>query len=332
MYKLSRMTLMAIAVTLIAGSVAWADTQDQPMALDYAPQDQGGEGAGTAMTETTSTTTTHETLLWDGFFWGDQHFRDKPRPVGSPLYFEDPFINSDLRLIFLWHKFPNASQLRGGQLYAGALQARLALTDRLAFIATSDNYSHIESPIIDDDSGYNDIALGLKYALLVDHENDFLLSTGLRWKLSNGHAGVLQGNVDELSPFVTAYKGWGKWNFIADVVARIPMDEHDGNCILSWDFHVDYELFEDFFPLLEIHGLHYLSDGDRLPLDVGGLDYANLGSSDVAGTTALWGGLGFRWNLIEHVSWGAVYEFPLQDPQNNDIFEQRVTTNLIITF
>lgn len=44
-----------------------------------------------------------EPLLWKGFLYGDPHFRDKPRPVGSPLYFEDPFINSDARLVYLYH-------------------------------------------------------------------------------------------------------------------------------------------------------------------------------------------------------------------------------------
>ena len=305
-----------------------ADTE--PFALSYANQQDDPDEAD--YSEEMGESDESSPILWDGFLYGDPHFRDKPRPIGSPLYFEDPFINSDVRPFFLWHKFPQGSALRGGQLTVYAMQARLALTDRLQLIATEDGYSHLESPILDDDSGWNDIALGLKYALLVDHENDFILSAGLRWRLSNGHAKTLNGGVDELSPFITVYKGFGKWNFMADVVARLAMDEHDGNHIISWDAHIDYELFENFFPLLEIHGLHYVSNGDRLPLDIGGLDYANIGSNDVAGTAAFWGTLGFRWNLMEHVSWGLAYGFPLQDPQNNDIFEQRVTTSFVITF
>lgn len=322
--------LVVCLASLMLTTAALAEPQTEPMALNY-QQDQGGS---TTLSEVERTTTYDQPtpILWPGFLYGDPHFRDKPRPVGSPLYFEDPFINSDLRFIYLWHDIPKSSQLRGGELNVYALQARLAITDRLQFIATSDNISHLTGPIIEDATGYNDIAIGLKYALLVDHQNDFLLSTGLRWKLSNGHAKVLQGNVDELSPFISAYKGWGKWNFIADVAGRIAMDEHRGNHVLSWNFHVDYEVCKHFFPMLEIHGLHYLSSGDRLPLDVGGLDYANIGSADVAGRNVYWGGIGFRVPIVEHLSWGAVYEFPLQDPQNNDIFEQRVTTNVILTF
>lgn len=333
--------LLSIAVAVAASAQAQTDlgasastpparVDSEPLALNF---DADQEPAKTASETKTGTTTTEpEPILWKGFLYGDTHFRDKPRPVGSPLYFEDPFINSDLRFVFLWHKFPEQCQLRGGQLSVYALALRVALTDRLQFIATKDGYSHIESPIIDDDSGWNDLAWGLKYALIADHENDFLLSTGLRWNMSNGHAGILQGNVDELSPFFSAYKGWDKWNFMADVVGRLPMEEKNGNYVLSWDGHVDYELFKNFFPLLEVHGLHYLSNADRLPLDIGGLDYGNIGSAYVAGHAAFWGGVGFRWNIVEHVSWGAVYEFPMQTTSNNDIFEQRVTTNLIFNF
>lgn len=319
-------------------SSAWETTDDssasEPMSLE---SDESGEQAydeseDVEDLEAYEEEDTPEPLLWDGFLYGDRHFRNKPRPIGSPIYFEHPFINTELRPFFLWHKFPGGSALRGGQLTVYGMQAEIAITDRLAFFAPCDGYSHLESPILDDDSGWNDIAIGLKYALFVDHEDDFIVTTGLRWRLSNGHRKTLNGNVDELSPFLTAYKGWGKWNFMADIVYRLPMEWRKGNSILSWDLHVDYELFENFFPLVEVHGLHYLTNGNELPLDIGGLDYANIGSNNVAGETALWAGVGFRWNLADHVSWGTTYEFPLQNPDNNDIMDQRVTTSLIFTF
>lgn len=307
----------------------------EPLALHESPEDEQPTGPRVFIDESKSSNSTAEPepLLWKGFLHGDPNFRDKPRPVGSPLYFEDPFINSDVRFVYFYNKFPKGSALKGGDLNVYLLQLRLALTERLQFMVTGDGYSHLESPILEDDSGWNDLALGLKYALYADPENDFLLSTGLRWRLSNGHAGTLNGNVDELTPFITAYKGWGKWHFIADVAGRIAMDEHQGNYLLSYNLSTSYELLENvFFPLIEFHGVHYLSNGDRLPFDIGGLDYANIGSSKVAGHAAFWGGIGARWNIVEHVSWGAVWEFPMQSTSNNDIFEHRVTTNLIFTF
>ena len=286
--------------------------------------------------ESETTTTTESDgpapILWDGFIWGDRHFQSRPRPIGSPLYFEDPFINTDLRAWYVWHKFPRKSPLGGGDMSIWAVQARLALTDRLQFTATEDGYTKMHTAILKDAEGWNDLALGLKYAVWVDHESDFIVSTGLRWRLSNGHGNILQGNVDELSPYVTAYKGWGKWGFMADVVGRLAMDRGDGNHIVSWDLHVDYELFENFYPLLEFHALHYVSNGDRLPLDVGGLDYSNIGSNDVAGHTALWGTVGFHWNITKNVSWSAGWGFPLQSRSNNDLFDQRATSQIHITF
>lgn len=299
---------------------------------DDALKDDGAPATESYETAVEDLDSQPEPLLWKGFFYGDQHFRKKPRPIGSPLYFEDPFINSDLRPIFLWHRFPGGSALRGGNLTVYALQLRVALTERLQFIATGDGYSRLKSGIIPTEGGWNDVAAGLKYALWVDHDEDFILSTGLRWRLSNGTSLTLNGSDDELSPFLTMYKGWGKWNLLADVVYRLPTDWNEGNSILSWDAQLSYELVEDFFPLIEVHGLHYLTNGDRLPLNVGGLDYANIGSNDVAGQSVFWGGVGFRWNIADNVQFGTTYEFPLQNPDNNDIMDQRVTASFVFTF
>lgn len=310
----------------------------EPLSLSYADDEPTATDEPAASSETTSTyqeTTTNEPepILWKGFFWGDRHFRKAPRPIGSPLYFEDPFINSDVRMIYLYHKFPGDIALRGGDLNVYAVQIRIALTERLSFIATGDGYSHLESPVINDASGWNDLAAGVKYAAYVDHENDFLVTTGLTWRMSNGTGDTLQGNVDELRPFVSAYKKWDKFHFMANVAGRIAMDEHQGNHILNWDLHGSYEIIENvFFPLVEIHGVHYLSDADRLPFDIGGLDYSNIGSNNVAGHAAFWAGFGGRVNITDNLSWGAVFEVPLQDPSNNDLFEYRFTTNFAITF
>ena len=80
--------------------------------------------------------------------------------------------------------------------------------------------------------------------------------------------------------------------------------------------------------VLEIHGLHYTQNGERLAVEIGGLDYANIGSQRAAGHMALWGTAGFRWQLLEHVSLGVGYGFPLRPTDNNDIFESRVVANL----
>lgn len=274
-------------------------------------------------------------ILWPGFLTGMRGFEDFYEPIGQPLYFESPFNNTSLRLLYLWHKFPKGSNLGGGDLSVFAAQIRIALTDRLGFIATKDGYSVLRAGILRPDEGWNDIAIGLKYAFIVDPSNDFVLTGGIRWEWSNGDQEVLQGGAQELSPFVSFAKGWDRFHMLGSLSYRAPMDRHDAVHIISYDLHFDYEILPEhlpgFAPVLELHGLHYLSDGDMLPLSVGGLDYTNIGSENVAGDAVFWAGLGFRWKLTPHASLGSTFEYPLHNP-NNDIMGARVTADLMFTY
>ncbi|MFQ5489786.1 MAG: hypothetical protein ACE5GE_03595, partial [Phycisphaerae bacterium] len=223
-------------------------------------------------------------IPWPGFLTGmrsttdmGQRFAD---PVGNSLYFESPFIETHLRFLYLWHDFPPDSELAGGELTAWAGQVRIALTDRLALIAPKDGWTDIQTGIIGENQGWNDFAVGFKYAFIVDPANDFVLTGGLRWEWHNGDREILQGGDaghNELTPFVVVGKGFDNWHFIGDVGWRAPMDHNDGNHIIYWDLHVDCEVAPDvlpgFFPLFEIHALHYLTNGNSFPLSVGGLDY-----------------------------------------------------------
>lgn len=283
---------------------------------------------------------------WKGFASGLQDgFESFPRPIGSPLYFEDPFINTDIRPLVLHHEFPESSVLGGGDLTVLAVQARLAITDRLQLIATGDGHSDLESDALPQDEGWNDIAAGLKYAFYVDKVKMAIASVGARWRMTaNGDREVGQGMEDELSVFVSAAKQYDKLSVIAGVTGRITTHHGKGNDILSWDMNASYKLHKWFTPLVEYHGLLYLSNanyminlgnGTRIPsngLRDGLLDYGNLGSGDVAGSSAHWGTIGFRSELKPGVSFGFGFGFALRPTSNNDIFDRRITTNLVITF
>lgn len=275
------------------------------------------------------------TILWPGLLNGLRGFEHFYEPIGNPIYFESPFNNTSLRLFYLYHDFPDGSQIGGGELNVFAAQVRVAITERLGFIATKDGYSRLNAGILPPDDGWNDFAIGLKYVLIADRENDFVLTTGMRWEWQNGDRGTLQGRDQELSPFLGFAKGWGYFHLLGNITPRLPMDIREGNYILQWDLHADYEILPEalpgFAPMFEVHGLHYLSDGEALPLAVGGLDYSNIGSSNVAGDSVIWGGPGFRWKLNPHLAIGAAYEFPFHDP-DNDIMEQRVTVDMILTW
>lgn len=338
--------LPARAETLLEMSGGWADDKAPARKNDTPPakpaEPAAKESASTAgrserATFALSSEPIHSdpTILWDGFLNGLRGFEHFYEPVGSPLYFESPFNTSGLRLLYLYHDFPRESQIGGGGLNVFAVQARLALTERLGFIATKDGYSLLRAGSLPEDDGWNNAAVGLKYVIIADRENDFVLTSGMRWEWTNGDTRVIQSSTQELSPFVGFAKGFNQFHVLGNLTGRLPMDRHEGNYILSWDLHFDYEIapkeLPGFAPMFEVHGLHYLSDGDRLPLAVGGADYTNLGSTDVAGSGVFWAGLGFRWKLTPHLSIGSTWEFPLSNP-DDDIFGQRVTADLMLTW
>ncbi|MFQ5493760.1 MAG: hypothetical protein ACE5EX_00100 [Phycisphaerae bacterium] len=273
-----------------------------------------------------------ESKAWPGFLTGMSGYEDFVMPVGMPMYFEDPFITTDVRLLYMHHKIPGGSALRGGQVHVAAAQIRVALSERLAFIVTKGGYSWVDSGITAAGDGWNDWALGLKYALYSRPEEQFLVSTGMRWELTNGSSDAWQGGESqEFSPFVSMAKGWDKWHFLGALSGRIPSDRHDGNASIVWNLHLDYKLTETFRPLVELHGIHYLSNADRLPLGADYLDVGSLGVSGVRGRDYYSAGFGFRWQARDNVSVGLTYEIPLESASEN-LQEHRVTLNAVVSF
>ena len=265
----------------------------------------------------------------DGFLTGLRGFEAFHEPLGQPIYFESPFNDTGVRFLYLRHSFSDQSTLAGGNVTVYAAQARLAITERLAFIATKDGYSELESGIIEDE-GWNDLAAGFKYVLVADREKDYVVTPGIRYQAENGHRGILQGGVDEVSPFVSLAKGYGDAHVLANVTLRLPLDGDEGNTVGHWDLHLDYDVNPKaeavFAPLIELHGVHYLDD-DASALNVGGLDYSNLGSTP-AKDFVCWAGIGARLEIVTRYEVGFCYEFALTDP-DDDIMDHRVTIDFI---
>ncbi len=325
-----RYTVVGLALLGLArgADAANAFANGDAFSFSLAPQAVEEEMGGTE--SETMVVEDNPELLWPGFLWGDRHFRHKPRPVTMPYYFEDPFINTDMRLIYVWHNVPEGSQLRGGEVQVWSAQIRVALTERLQFIATKDGYTKLQTGVTPDGDGWNDFAVGLKYAFWVDHDNDWIMAGGVRWEWDNGSLEVFQGNEHEISPFISFAKSWDKLNMIGAVNYRIPTETNQGNESLTWHLHFDYEVLPNFFPLVELNGIHWTNDSDRMPLSVEYLDVGSFGSSRVAGRDFFSCGLGFRWHMCEWASLGAAWEFPLES-KNENIEDSRVTINLALT-
>lgn len=273
----------------------------------------------------------HNEILWPGFLTGLKGFDGFFDPISNPLYNESPRIKTEAKLLYIWHAFPD-NVLDGGDLNTVALQARLAITDRLAFIATKDGYTWLDPGLFpEEETGFNDLCLGLKYAFIADTDLDLLVTAGARYEWRVGSRHVLQGDNDEISPFVSIAKGFGRFHLEGNVTFRIPFDDDKANNVFQWSVHADYEIFDGVAPVIEFNGLTYLSDADRMPLDVGGYDYANFGSNDVSGNTVVTLALGAAFKLTPNCTLGATYEFPLTDA-DDDIIDQRVTFAATFTY
>jgi len=278
-------------------------------------------------------------------------------PMSSPYLFEDPFITTSLSAHGIWHDFPKSSVFNGGDAWVAALQARVAVTDRLAFIATKDGYVFLDShnPVLDDEEGFFDISAGLKYAIIDRPEDNFILSGIARIDIPVGNDQVFSGNGDGVfTPSVST--AWGIENFhvIADLGGRIPFDRDKESTSLFYNLHLDYGIASFLVPFAELNGYHWTDSGDgtfavdttlappndTLPLGIAqtalgtgrfeGADLVNLGSQNVGGHDLVTLAFGLRFPIGRHISLGFAYEFPIT--HREDIFKQRVSSNLTLEF
>lgn len=292
---------------------------------------------------------------------------DHVAPMSMPYLFEDPYITTELNLVGIYHNLPHDSVFDGGEVGVIALQARLALTDRLAFIATKDGYTFLnpDNALLDDEEGFMDVTVGFKYAVIDDRASGLIVTPSLRYEIPLGTDDIFQGRGSGV--FIPALSlGWGpeRIHAIADLGAQLPVDGDDDSTSIFYNLHLD-QAFEidclpgaDFFvPFIELNGMAWVDSGDgngtidtslgRLRLRTAqealhtafgitadlrgeGADVANLGSSGMAGEHLVTMAWGFRVPFRNGVSLGFSYERVLS--QRRDIFEQRATWMASYTF
>lgn len=248
-------------------------------------------------------------------------------PLTAPTLFESPVIVTNLRPIAVHHALPDDSIFAGGDVQILALQARWALTDRLALIATKDGYVQFNPDAGADESGFADVAAGLKYAVVDNPGAGLLVTPGFVYEFASGDEDVFQGNGDGLMrPFVSL--GWdlGRLNLLANAGYDLPLDDDAESTRYTWHAHAGWQATENFYPLVEVNGLTYTGNGAALAADFEGLDFFNLGSTDVDGNTLVTGALGARWR-IGNSAIGAAWETPLSSRE--DLFDWRLTLDWV---
>ena len=276
-------------------------------------------------------------------------------PMSMPYLFEHPFITTSLQAVGIWQELPERSIFEGGYVQVAALQIRIALTDRLALIATRDGFAWFKPDLglMSHDAGFADMSFGLKYALIDRPDDGFILTPSLRFEPDFGDHDLFQGQGDGvLIPGVSfGWRAADRVHVIGAVGAQLPIDGGRNSSYVHYNLHVDYAVSSRFVPFVELSGIHYTSDGNgsttvglasgaRLTLSEAqsalqagsfeGFDFANLGSEGVAGNDVITAAVGFRIPIGRKLSLGVSYERPVT--ARKDLLKQRVSIMATYSF
>jgi len=273
-------------------------------------------------------------------------------PLSMPYVFEDPFTTTGASAHYIWHEFPDHGVTAGGDATVYALQLRVALTDRLSFIATQDGWMEFrpDLSLLDDKAGgWMNWMAGLKYALIELPEERFILSPSLRYQAAQGSSDVLAGNGNGIwVPGVSFGWGPGPVRILGSVAAELPLDGNDNSSPLFWNLHLALPLVAGFTPLVELNGIHIMDDGDgEMPVTLAdgsqipiqavfgalgiaaeeGNDVLNFGSQGVKGNDVVSVTVGARMQLMREMSLGVGWEHPVT--RRKDLLQNRLYINLI---
>lgn len=254
--------------------------------------------------------------------------------VSNPLFNESPLIKTEIRPIYIHHQIPDEFLTGGGNVDVGAVQARLAVTDRLAIIATKDGYADIHfAGVLPDEHGFANIAAGLKYALILNEQTGTVVTLGLRYEAPIGSlktGGIsLQGHGDGfIDVFVTALQQFDRLQLQASVNANMAIDGSADSSLLVASLAANYAVTDWFYPVVEFNVFSVIDNGARMPVAFEGFDLVNFGAMD-AGTVATVAA-GARFRVAPNLLLGAAYEMPVTS--RKDITSWRLYADAVITF
>ena len=281
-------------------------------------------------------------------------FEGFPAPMSAPIYFEDPFITTSLSAWGIYHQFPDGSVFQGGDARAAALQVRVALTDRLALLATKDGYLDLRPDLnlLDSEQGFLGWGFGFKYALIQLDEPRLIVSPSIRYETTNGTRDVLQGNGEgAFVPAVSAALEAGPVNVTTSIGMRLPVDGDAESQVLFYHLLLAHPLNDWLIPFVQLGGMTYtdggsgetlikLGNGARLSVDTvqtalglssfEGYDVANLGSSTVEGDDVFSWTIGLRAQVTPNLNVGLAWERPLTKIRH--VLKQRVLVNALFEF
>ncbi|MEM7508594.1 MAG: hypothetical protein AAF415_17825 [Pseudomonadota bacterium] len=256
-------------------------------------------------------------------------------PVTHFAFNETPFITTELRPIYVYHDIPNDFLTDGGRIHAVAAQGRIAITDRLAFIATTDGWADLDfNAALESSEGPLDVAAGFKYAVISDPEGGNIATVGLRYTAPLGNvevSGIDLNGVGNgfLNPFISGAKLFEDFAVQGTLGFQIALAE-DNWSFFHANLHADYDTGFGLSPFVEANLIAPFDGGNQLPgATLTGADVFDLGASDPQTQFTLGGGARFR--LSDHATFGAGVEANFAN-RDTSVFGYRVTTDLVLHF
>lgn len=250
------------------------------------------------------------------------------RPLTAPYFHEDSFITTDIRAWYVNHQFYNDTI--GGEAEVFAVQVRAAITQNLQFVAYKDGYVQF-SDTLGEESGWNDIGAGLKWAFLQDWDRQLHLAAGAGYELPLGDEDVLQ-DADEFRLWLSANKGFDRLHLGATVNYRIAGDNSDGALgaadMFTMHLHADYHLTDWFSPVIEVNGYFVTDEGPGV-VPFSGVDAVAIGGGEDEDTIT--GALGGEFRPFgPDFGLRAAYETQLTG--NDSLFGHRWTVSAVYEF
>lgn len=286
-------------------------------------------------------------------------FETARRPITNPTLFDLALPTTNLHPIFMYHSLPNQVStpgVAGGTLPMGgnvqiyALQFEIAFTERLSLVATKDGYVDFNPKVKvpglwTSQSGFANIAAGLKYAFILDPVNELAVSGTATVEFPTGNHDVFQGEGDgAINLIVSALKMVDDLQLAGGAGVKIPFDGQMATTSFM-SGHVSYEVVPWFIPLVELNWHHVLDAGDgtpsffnqaggAVPVVAGfeGHDLLNFGAVNASHNRDLvTAAVGFRSRVTEGIDLGFAYEIPFTSKEKG-IIDDRFTVDLVWTF
>lgn len=277
---------------------------------------------------------TDSCLSGRGHLESDRAFPHFIGPISNPVLSKDPRALTEARLLYIHNKIDGKHPLGSGSFDSYHLQLRVALTERLSFIAEKDGYAQIRPQGGPSQDGWLNIAAGLKYTLVRDVENQFLWAAGMLFEPQTGEARVFQSHGDGLfTLFTVAGKEFGdKAHLLGTFGYQFPVDRTDNSSFFYTSLHLDKQMFGWLYPLVELNWFHWTDGGNRgLPPILGeGDGLINLGTSGVAGNDLVTVAFGLKAQFSPHAEAGFAWELPVSN--RRDLINNRLLVELILRY